>query len=136
MGETLRRRNDIKNKIVWLRISYWAGAIADLYVAFRWLFPQVFPDSSADMGYNLGMKWGVSLMLGWVALLIWADRKPVERKDILLLTIFPVITGLMVTAVVIFTADFISSSTLIFNLVIMAILIGLMGFSYLNAQKI
>ncbi len=74
-------------------------------------------------------------MLGWVALLIWADRKPVERKDILLLTIFPVITGLLITTVVAFTASFISTSTLTFNLVIMIILIGLMGFSYLNARK-
>ena len=125
----------MKNKVAWLRISYWAGAIVDLYAAFRWLFPQVFPDSSADMGYSLGMKWGVALMLGWVALLIWADRKPVERRDILLLTIFPVITGLLVTAVVAFTAGFISTSTLILNSVVLVVLIGLMGFSYLNARK-
>ena len=32
----------------------------------------------ADYRYAMGM--GASLMLGWTALLIWADRKPIERR--------------------------------------------------------
>jgi len=34
--------------------------------------------------------------LGWTLLLIWADRKPLERKGIMLLTAFPIITGILV----------------------------------------
>ena len=35
-------------------------------------------------------------MFGWTALLLWADRAPVERRDVLLLTVFPVVVGLAV----------------------------------------
>ena len=125
----------MNNKIRWLRISYWAGAIVDAYAAFRWTFPELFPASSADISYNLGMKWGVALMLAWTFLLIWADRKPLERKDILLLTVCPVIVGLMITSVTIFVAGFGTSGSLILNLSILTILIVLMTFSYLNARK-
>jgi hypothetical protein len=38
-------------------------------------------------------------MFGWTVLLLWADRKPFERRDILLITIFPVILGLALTTV-------------------------------------
>ena len=126
----------MNNKIRWLRISYWAGAIVDAYAAFRWTFPEMFSGSSRDISYNLGMKWGVALMLGWTLLLIWADRKPLERKDILLLTVCPVIVGLMITSVATFTAGFFGTiQDLILNLSIMTILVILMTFSYLNARK-
>ena len=46
---------------------------------------------------KLALYMGASLMFGWTILLIWADRKPYERKGILLITVFPVITGLAVT---------------------------------------
>jgi len=123
------------NKIRWLRISYWAGAIVDAYAAFRWTFPEMFPGSSTDIGYNVGMKWRVSLMLGWTFLLIWADRKPLERKDVLLLTVCPVIVGLMITSVATFSTGFFGTiQDLILNLSIMTILTVLMTFSYLNAR--
>jgi len=124
----------MNTKIRWLRISYWAGAIVDAYAAFRMMFPEMFPGSRADIGYNLGMKWGVALMLGWTFLLIWADRKPFERKDILLLTACPVIVGLMITSVATFAAGFGTIDALILNLSIMTILLILMTFSYLNAR--
>lgn len=126
----------MNNRIRWLRVSYWAGAIVDAYAAIRWTFPGMFAGPSADLGYNLGMKWGVALMVGWTVLLIWADRKPIERKDILLLTVCPVIVGLMITSVATFNAGFFGTiQDLILNLSIMTILIVLMTFSYLNARE-
>jgi len=126
----------MNNKIRWLRVSYWAGTIVDAYAAIRWTFPGMFARPSADIGYNLGMKWGVALMVGWTVLLIWADRKPFERKDILLLTVCPVIVGLMITSVATFNAGFFGTiQDLILNLSIMTILIVLMTFSYLNARE-
>ncbi|MFC1496069.1 hypothetical protein ACFL52_01490 [Candidatus Margulisiibacteriota bacterium] len=47
--------------------------------------------------YRYAMGIGASLMLGWTVLLIWADRKPLERKGILLLTVFPVVFGLFIS---------------------------------------
>jgi hypothetical protein len=38
---------------------------------------------------------GASLMAGWTALLVWADRKPVDRRGVIPLTLFPVMAGLI-----------------------------------------
>lgn len=125
----------MNNQIRWLRISYWAGALADGLAFLRLLFAEVMPDASADMGYNMGVKWGAALMLGWTFLLIWADRKPLERKGVLLLTIFPVIVGLMATSIVTYAAGFATVGTLVLNLVVETALIVLLAFSYWNARK-
>jgi len=34
-------------------------------------------------------------MAGWTVLLLWADRHPVERKDVIAITAVPVVAGLM-----------------------------------------
>ena len=80
----------MKSPILWLRISYWTGAVADGWATVRMLFPQVAHDN--PYRYALGL--GASLMLAWTLLLLWADRKPMERKGVLLLTVCPLITGL------------------------------------------
>ena len=84
----------------WLRVSYWAGAIADAFAAAIMLFPELGSvlygrtDFTPTEDYRYAMGLGASLMVGWTVLLLWADRKPVERRGILLLTVFPVIVGL------------------------------------------
>jgi len=86
--------------IRWLRICYWVGAVVDAGAAVQMLHPPLFAwgmglssfEPGSDYRYAMGM--GASLMLGWTALLIWADRKPMERKGVLILTIIPVIAGL------------------------------------------
>ena len=85
----------MKQRILWLRISCWTGAIADGVATIRMLFPK--PAYGAEYRYALGL--GASLMLGWTFLLIWADRRPLERKGVILLTAFPVVTGLLVATV-------------------------------------
>jgi hypothetical protein len=119
----------------WLRISYWAGAIGDVYLSFQWAFqgnlrPELFPDA----GYNAGMKYIAVLALSWGILLFWADRKPQERKGILLITIFPVVSGLIVCNLLAYDAGFEGSSALIRSLG-MGALIVLMAFSYWNAKR-
>lgn len=48
--------------------------------------------SGPDFSFAMGM--GASLMLGWTALLLWADRRPLERCGVLPITVVPVIAGL------------------------------------------
>ncbi len=87
----------MKNATLFLRIAYWWGIIADAVSAILMLFPNLF---LRLMNFNLtpgrdfafGLSYGAPLMIGWTILLVWADRQPVERKDILLLTL-PVIIG-------------------------------------------
>jgi len=82
-------------KILMLRISYWVGAVADSLAFYRMLFPKY----SYNVEYRYALGLGASLMLGWTFLLIWADRSPVERKGILLLSAFPVVTGLLLAEI-------------------------------------
>jgi len=89
-------------KIGWLRLSYWIGAIADLIVGIAMVYPKFLalvlrlkePPLSTETRCALGI--GASLMFGWTALLLWADRKPLERKGVLVLTV-AVILGLAFT---------------------------------------
>jgi hypothetical protein len=39
-------------------------------------------------------------MAGWTLLLLWSAADPIERRDILLLTVFPVITGIIIATVI------------------------------------
>ena len=125
----------MNNKIRWLRISYWAGAIGDVYLALRWAFQgSLEPDLYPDAGYNMGMKYLAVLALAWGILLIWADRKPQERKGTLLITIFPTVSGLIVSNLLAYDAGFEGSSAVIRSLG-MGVLIVLMAFSYWNATR-
>ncbi len=84
----------------WLRISYWIGAVVDALAAVQMLWPSLFklamrpPGFAPGVEYRYAMGMGASLMIGWTALLVWADRKPMERKGVLPLTVLPVIAGL------------------------------------------
>ncbi|HWR73515.1 MAG TPA: hypothetical protein VN604_10115 [Nitrospirota bacterium] len=89
--------------IRWLRISYWTGAVADGFFAIALAWPALWglalglPGFAPDLQHRIDMGVGASLMLSWTVLLLWADRKPVERKGVLLLTVFPALTCLALT---------------------------------------
>ena len=122
----------MKNKIIWLRIGYWVGAVADGLAAVRMLLPQFSDDAS----YRYAMGLGASLMLGWTFLLIWADRKPLERKFVLLLTAFPVVTGLLLAEVYSVRAGIISFERMLPVGIFLAALIALFSFAYFNARNL
>ena len=94
----------MENKILLLRISYWAGAILDVIAFLIMVFPPLFALNNGltnfkpgtDYRYAMGM--GAPLMLGWTVLLLWADRKPMERKSVLLVT-FLVVLGEVTTEI-------------------------------------
>lgn len=84
--------------------SYWLGIVADALatvllfsptVARLVLQPRPFEISA---NYLYVSRIAGALMLGWTVLLFWAQQKPVERADILLITLFPVVTLLAVAA--------------------------------------
>lgn len=123
---------NIKNKVKWLRISYWVGAIADFLMVILFLIPE----RMGEVEYRLPMGLAASLMLGWTFLLIWADQKPVERKGILLLTIFPVITGLIFANLFGVGLDLFPITKTIPSAILGTSLIVLMSFSYFNARDL
>jgi hypothetical protein len=122
----------MKNKITWLRISYWVGAIADGIATLRMLFPKIA--YGVEYRYALGL--GASLMLGWTFLLLWADRKPLERKGVLLLTVFPVITGILLDEIYSVTKGLITFEKMLPTGIFLVVLIALFIFSYFNAKDL
>jgi hypothetical protein len=98
--------NGKKNRLLLIKIAYWLGIAADALWAIGLTFPRVFgtllgsPDFNPDLQVRSIMGIGASLMTGWTLLLLWAVRKPIERRVVILLTAFPVVFGMFVIALV------------------------------------
>jgi len=101
---------DMGKTMFLIRMPYWLGIGADALWAVALLFPPLFftltgtPDFNPDLQVKLIMGVGGSLMTGWTLLLIWALRRPIERRVVILLTAFPVASGMFVVAFVGFAA--------------------------------
>ena len=126
----------------WLRISYWAGAILDALAALSMLSPEVFAATNGLQNFHPGIEYryamgmGASLMLGWTALLLWADRKPLERKGVLLITLLPVVLGLALNEFVAVRGGFLSIWMTVPVWFVQAVITSLFIFSYLNARRL
>jgi hypothetical protein len=75
-----------------------------------------------------------SLMLGWTILLLWADRRPVERRGVLMITNF-VILGLMGSGLYAVSTEFMSLAAAGPLLTIQALLIALFASSYVASGR-
>ena len=90
----------VSRATTWLRVSYWTGAVADGVMVVAMLYPPMPRSLLGVSGTEIivetrcALAMGASLMAGWTILLLWADRKPLERSGVLILTVFPVIVGL------------------------------------------
>lgn len=88
-----------------LRISFLVGAITDGLAFITMAFPKIgsalFGADSKKLGaeYRFAMGIGASLMAGWTGLLFWGAIKPIERRDILLLTLVPVVAGIIAATI-------------------------------------
>lgn len=69
-----------------LRASYWVAAVADFIIAILVLVPERMVVT--EFVYPMGLMSAVAF--SWGVLLILADRKPIERKWVLLPTILVV----------------------------------------------
>ncbi len=130
----------MEKKILLLRVSYWSGIILDGIAFLIMLFPPLFAlntglinfNPSVEYRYAMGM--GAPLMLGWTVLLLWADRKPMEHKDILLITLL-VVLGEIATEIFGVMTGFIAVSAMLLTWAIQFIVGVLFIFSYWNASK-
>ena len=132
----------MKNRIYLLRISYWTGAILDGLMVIPMLFPKVaevlfgIPDFTPGVEYKYAMGVGASLMAGWTILLIWADRKPIERKGVLLITVFPVLFGLVVAGIYAVVQNFIPIERMVPTWILQILLITLFTFSFFSVKDV
>jgi hypothetical protein len=99
--------------MAFLRVCLWIGVVADLLASIPLLFPEIaklmFGLQTVVNGndYLYVSRIGASLMLGWTFLLAWGSLKPVERKGVILLTVVPVLAGLLGSSVLAVQSGFI-----------------------------
>ncbi len=87
-----------------LRLAFAAGAITDGAALVPMLCPfmakVLWGFSDVSGAYLFAMGYAASLMLGWTILLVWAYKRPIERRFVALLTLV-VIAGLVLTEIVV-----------------------------------
>jgi hypothetical protein len=118
----------MKKQILLLRLSYWTAAIADFGIAILVLIPQKM--GLTEIVYPMGLISAVAF--SWGILLLIADRKPLERRWILIPTI--IVVALLSIVRIIFALN----QTIAFSLFIFlfgVLLIILMAYSYYYANK-
>jgi hypothetical protein len=131
-----------EDAVRWLRRSYRAGALVDGLAALGMVVPALFgPTLRFDRDFRrdrpefaYGLRTGAPLMAGWTMLLLWADRKPLERRGVLPITIAPVIAGLMANDAHAVRAGRLSSVSVAPVRMLQLGLVGLFGHSLLKAQ--
>ena len=124
----------------WLRVSFWTGAIADGLVAVALLGQAILGHESPLTGhlpdasdrYTMGLAG--SLMLGWTMLLIWADRRPLERRGVLPITCL-VVAGLLVSCAGAAASGHAAWATMLPVLAFQAGLIVLFGTSWARSRE-
>lgn len=100
-------RDDVR----WLRAAYWIGALVDVFFGIAMLHPPLLrlalqaPDLIVTVETRVALGMGAPLMFAWATLLFWADRAPLARKDVLVITCVPNVAGLMVTSIFALSAD-------------------------------
>jgi len=130
----------MKKVVRWLRVSYWTGAVVDGVFGVAMAYPKLWalalnlPRFSPDVQHRVDLGVGASLMLSWTCLLLWADRRPIERKGVLLLTIFPALTCLALTGIIAVLSGANSFEHMVPVFIMQAVLIALFTFSYIQAS--
>lgn len=129
----------MKKKILLLRICYWTGAILDALTVIPMLSPKIgggmlgLSGFSPGNDYRYAMGTGASLMIGWTLLLLWADRKPLERRGILLLTI-PVLAGLMLSGIFAVNSGMIAMTNMLPVFIMQIIVASFFTFGYVSSS--
>ena len=118
------------SKVTWLRASYWAGAVADVAIGVLTLMPARMGET--EFRYPMGLA--AATMFCWAGLLLWADRRPVERKGVLIPTV-AVVIGLMASGVYAVGVGLFPLQRIIPTTLLGIVLIALFGFSYFTSGK-
>jgi hypothetical protein len=127
----------------WLRRSYRVGAAVDAAAALGMAFPRLYgPTLRFRRGFSrgrpefrYGMRAGAPLMAGWTVLLLWADRRPLERAGVLPITIAPVIAGLAANDAAAVRAGRIGAVGVLPVRTLQVGLAALFGYSWLKARR-
>lgn len=129
-------------RTVLMRAGFWMFAVFELTAFVPMLSPALFgkvmgiQDFHPGADYTYAMGIAATFTLGWIALVIWADRKPVERRDVMLLTAVPVLAGNILCGVYAATSGFIATAMLIPSWIVQVALVVLFGLGYRQARRL
>jgi hypothetical protein len=140
---------DEKNKFLTVKVIYWLGVVLDGLFAVDMMIITLFgvktPLSTiftlpgiTDIGspYRFALGIAAAMMWGWTFLLFWGVQDPLERKGTLILTSFPVITGLAVSNVFAGLNNVISFTSLILRPIIYLVLFSLFTIAFFLADRL
>jgi hypothetical protein len=113
----------------WLRLSYWSAALADFYIGIVALFPHKMGVESYV--YPMGLFSAVAI--SWGIMLLISDRKPIERKWVILPTII-VVTLINVARIYAIDKDLVEFSPFLLALGIMILCI--LVYTYIVTRKL
>lgn len=114
--------------ILLLRLSYWIAAIADFIIAILAWMPERM--GVTETVYPMGLVSAIAF--SWGVLLVMADRKPLERRWILIPTI------LVVSLIAFARTKFSLDGTIEFSITLLLFAVSLilfMAYSYFCANK-
>lgn len=116
-----------------LRTAFLAGAITDACALLPMLAPPLarllWGFDAVSESYRFAMGYGASLMLGWTVLLLWAYRRPIERRFVAALTVL-VIYGLVLTEIVAVASGALAAWRMVPTWCVQAALLGLFASAY------
>ena len=128
-------------RVLWLRISYWTGAIIDalacipLFNSSVWAAINHMPNFHASWEFRYAQAFACAFMAGWTILLLWADRNPIERRGVLPITVFPVIFGLNASRYILYMGGLVTQPFTPAGVALPVVLTTLFLFSYFNSFR-
>ena len=99
---TIKEKN---SHIIFIKLIFWYGVflaclITILMINYALKLTTILPYSNSNANFQHALGTAASLMFGWALFLLWASFKPIERKGALILTIFPVLFGFILTELI------------------------------------
>jgi len=94
--------------------------------------PGAFDRNRPELAY--GMRAPAPFMAGWTILLLWADRKPLERQDVVAMTAVPMVAGLRVGDIAAVRAGHVAARSILPTRVLQSALLALFAVSYARGR--
>jgi hypothetical protein len=122
--------------MVFIKVVCWIGVIGDLLTCLPLLFPEIarkmfgVADIMVTGEYLYVARIAAALMLGWTVLLIWVVLRPLERKGVLLLTLVPVMCGIVTAGILAVRSGLVPVSNMVPMWVFNGIIIIIFALAY------
>jgi hypothetical protein len=124
------------------RVAFLVAAVTDALALVPMLLPRAGSalfggDSSSDNPQSrYAMNLAASLMAGWTVLLFWGAMQPLERRDVLLITVCPCIIGIIFVSIVAARRGVVNARRMVPLWIHLAVLCGYCLFVYALSLRV